>query len=401
LLSAGADDRVHWPNSLKRNDFPGKYLARRAAHYTERPFSVKRSFRWPFCNAAKVGNIAFPHIEGMIMPLARPVIALLLVVVAAPALAQTAPQTNPASSEKGAFSVLFENDIFFNSDHDYTNGVEFSYTTAPDDTPQWASDLARALPFFTHQGDVRTRYAIGQNIYTPQNLALSNPPATDRPYAGFLYGSMGVVADSGFHLDQLQVTLGVVGPDSLAEESQKWIHSIINDRKPMGWATQLHGEPGLIINYERAIKAIKPQSVLGGVFDIEPHWGGAVGNIYDYINAGAMARFGFNLPKDYGPTRIEPSLPGSDYFEPTAGLGAYVFAGVDGRAVARNLFLDGNSFESSRSVDKLNLVGDVTFGAALVFDSFRLAFTHVIRSREYKTQKSQDQFGAVDLTVRF
>jgi hypothetical protein len=232
-------------------------------------------------------------------------------------------------------------------------------------------------------------------------LALVDPPLTDRPYAGFLYGSIGVVADSGVHLDQLQLTLGVIGPDSLAEDSQNFVHDIIKDREAKGWGTQLHNEPGLIINYERAYKLFEPQSVLGGTFDLEPHYGAAIGNVYDYVNAGAMARFGVNLPKDYGPMRIQPSLPGSDYFEPTAGFGAYVFAGVDGRAVARNLFLDGNTFESSRSVRKMNLVGDVTFGAAVTFDSFRLAFTRVIRSREYKTQSTESQFGAVDLTFRF
>ena len=87
--------------------------------------------------------------------------------------------------------------------------------------------------------------------------------------------------------------------------------------------------------------------------------------------------------------------------QPAAGFGAYVFAGVDGRAVARNLFLDGNSFVSSRSVSKLSLVGDVTAGAAIVFDSVRLAFTHVWRSREYKNQPGRDEFGAVALTLRF
>ncbi len=69
--------------------------------------------------------------------------------------------------------------------------------------------------------------------------------------------------------------------------------------------------------------------------------------------------------------------------------------------IARNLFLDGNTFESSRHVTKMNLVGDISFGAAVTFDAFRLAFTRVIRSREYKTQAKQDQFGAVDLTFRF
>ena len=320
----------------------------------------------------------------------------ILIALCAPASAQAAKK-----SEGSTFSLLFENDLFFNSDHDYTNGIALAYTTAPDESPGWASDVAHALPFFTKGGEMRSRYAIGQDIFTPRNLAAVNPPLTDRPYAGFLYGSMGVVADNGMNLDQFQVTLGVVGPSSLAKESQTFVHGIIADPKPMGWDTQLRDEPGLIIEYERSMKLIRPRSFLGGGFDIEPHYGAAVGNVYDYANIGAMARFGFNLPRDYGPARIQPSLPGSDYFEPTAGFGAYVFAGVDGRAIARNIFLDGNSFVASRSVSKKALVGDATLGAAIVFRSFRIAFTHVIRSREYKTQSTDSQFGAVSLTARF
>ncbi len=326
-------------------------------------------------------------------------VLLPLLAMAGAAHAAAPVQTNDPASEKVAFSILFENDIFYNADHDYTNGVEFAYTTAPNDTPGWAERATRAL--FHKNGDVRARYAFGQNMFTPHNLALVNPPLTDRPYAGFLYGALGLVEDTGSDLDQLQFTLGVVGPASVAEETQKMVHSIFNDRKPMGWTTQLRDEPGLIVEYNRSVKLIRPQSILGAVFDFEPNYGATIGNVYDYVDAGAMARVGFNLPKDYGPMRIQPSLPGSNYFEPTAGLGAYVFAGVEGRAIARNLFLDGNSFETSRSVSKKSLVGDLVLGAAVTFDSFRLAFTHDIRSREYKTQPAADQFGAVDLTFRF
>jgi lipid A 3-O-deacylase len=163
--------------------------------------------------------------------------AALLLAMMLPAQAQTAsqsaPQTNPPATEKGALSILFENDIFYNTDHDYTNGVALAYSTAPDDTPDWASDIAHSLPFFTKKGDVRARYAIGQNIYTPNNLALTNPPPGARPYAGFLYGALGVTADSGGHLDQLQLTLGVVGPDSLAEQTQKLVHKIMTESR---WA---------------------------------------------------------------------------------------------------------------------------------------------------------------------
>jgi lipid A 3-O-deacylase len=315
--------------------------------------------------------------------------------------ASAAPARGEDRTERGTFSILFENDVFFNSDHDYTNGVELTYTTAPQDTPDWAVRVARWLPFFTANGDVRTRYAIGQSIFTPNDISTPNPPPTARPYAGFLYGAFGLAGDSGTHLDQLQVTLGVVGPDSLAERSQTWIHSVIRDRKPLGWDTQLHNEPAIVIQYERSMRLIPPQSVLGLIFDAEPHYGLAVGNVYDYVNLGGMARLGFNLPKDYGPQRIAPSLPGSNFFEPNGALSAYVFAGVDGRAIARNLFLDGNTFESSRSVDKLSLVGDFEFGAAITFDRLRIAFTHVTRSREYKTQTKADQFGAVDVSFRF
>jgi lipid A 3-O-deacylase len=305
--------------------------------------------------------------------------------------------------EKGTLSILFENDIFYNSDHDYTNGVLIGYTTAPDDTPDWAVRWARWLPFFDQEGEVRTRYALGQDIFTPHNLHLADPPPTDRPYAGFLYGAMGLANDTGSNLDQLQITLGVVGPASLAEDTQKFVHAIIHGVDPQGWSTQLRDEPGLIIQYERSPKFsfLTSKDGPGVGFDIVPHYGITIGNIYDYVNAGAMARVGFNLPKDYGPLRIDPSLPGTGFYEPRAGLGAYIFAGVDGRAIARNLFLDGNSFEQSRSVDKLNLVGDLELGAAVTFRAFQVSFTHVIRSREYATQKAADQFGAVNLSVRF
>jgi len=305
--------------------------------------------------------------------------------------------------EKGTFGILFENDWFNKSDHNYTNGVELTYTTAPQDTPDWLIATAHWLPFFTAtgKGDVRTRYALGQTIFTPLDTTLVNPLLTDRPYAGFLFGTFGIAGDSGTHLDQLQFTVGVVGPMSIAGDTQNWFHGAIGDAKAKGWHYQLRNEPGLIIQYERSIKLIPPKSIVGLIFDFEPHYGAAVGNVYDFANIGAMARLGFNLPGDYGPMRIAPSLPGSNFFEPTGGVSAYVFAGFDGRAVARNVFLDGNTFVTSRSVKKMNLVYDYDLGAAVTFNAVRLSYTYVIRSREFKAQPNMSKFGAVALSFRF
>ena len=159
-----------------------------------------------------------------------------------------AAEAQTAESGKGAFSLLFENDLFDNTDHDYTNGVELGYTTAPDSTPGWAVDAARALPFFGEGGgDVRTRYAIGQAMFTPTDISRPDPLLTDRPYAGFLYGAMGLVAVHGSHLFHLQLTLGMVVPASLAGDSQNFVHDIVHDKEAMGWHNQLSDEPGLVL----------------------------------------------------------------------------------------------------------------------------------------------------------
>jgi len=323
--------------------------------------------------------------------------------------AQTAAvRGEPVAQENGTITVLFENDIFYHADRDYTNGVQLAWTSPTLAAGDWAVDLADKLPFFSYRSEVRKTYALGQDIFTPSDISLQNPPLDDHPYAGFLYGAIGVLGKTpgeGGHLDrldQVQLQFGMIGPASLAEQTQKLVHSIFNDTKPEGWDTQLHNEPGLELTYERSwryrVKLFQDLEL-----QADPHVGGALGNVYIFANAGAMARLGFNLPDDFGPVRVDPSLPGSYYFEPRkeGALGGYAFVGVDGRAVARNIFLDGNTFASSRHVDKENFVADFQYGAAVTYDRFRLTYTHVFRTREFTTQRGADQFGAISLSVRY
>jgi len=161
----------------------------------------------------------------------------------------------------------------------------------------------------------------------------------------------------------------------------------------------LHDEPGLVISYRRMSDLASADSQGARIFDVAANYGGAIGNIFDYVDAGLTARLGFGLPNDSGPPQIDPSRPGSRIYQPQAEFGAYLFAGIQGRAVARNLFLDGNSFQASRSVPKEILVGDVSAGGAVAFRRFRLSFMHVFRSREYRTQNGFDQFGTLALSM--
>ena len=82
-------------------------------------------------------------------------------------------------------------------------------------------------------------------------------------------------------------------------------------------------------------------------------------------------------------------------------FGLHLFAGAEGRAVARNIFLDGNSFRDSRHVDKLPFVGDIQYGVAMTIGDWRVAYTQVAALREFKGQKNGDSFGSFSISTRF
>ncbi|HEX6960095.1 MAG TPA: lipid A deacylase LpxR family protein [Ferrovibrio sp.] len=347
---------------------------------------------------------------------AQPLFLCVAIVAALPAKAQTSqaqqeppeqagqnradPPARP-SGDAGVFSLVVENDLLYNVDRHYTNGIRASYLTPRGDEPVRARDLATSLPIFTADTDLRVEYALGQSMFTPSDIKVSNPPLDDRPYGGWLYGSLGLIGRTDHVLDQVIVSLGVVGPASLAEQSQKFVHSIIGSPEPQGWDSQLKNEPAVQMFYERSWRSPAFHLPAGVDLDATPHAGGALGNVFTYGNMGMMFRLGQNLPLDYGVQRIFPSLPGSGYFEPVNDVGWYFFAGVDGRAVARNIFLDGNTFADSRSVDKRTYVGDAQFGIAVIVKGVRIAYTHVLRTKEFETQDSADRFGALSVSFRF
>lgn len=354
----------------------------------------------------------------------RSLLALMgLVLLAAPAIAQDQAQTQPSTQpeneavpaaagevppperkpeDRGIYSLVIENDLFYSTDRRYTSGVRFSYMTAKGDEPQWLRDATAYVPMLNWHSDIRVEYALGQSMFTASDKLQRNPAPGDRPYAGWLYGSVGVVARTDNVLDQMLVSVGVIGPASLAHESQDVIHSVVNSPEAQGWDTQLKNEPTLQLTYQRSWQSPELKLPADFAIDATPHVGAALGNVYTYANTGAMLRFGQNLPTDFGPPRVQPSLPGSGYFERApGGFGWYLFGGVDGRAVARNIFLDGNTFADSRSVEKRHFVGDTQFGVAVVIEGVRLAYTHVLRTREYEGQDASDQFGAFSVSLKF
>lgn len=310
-----------------------------------------------------------------------------------------------AEEGDGAFTFLWENDAIAGTDHHYTNGVEFSYLSVEDGLWDWFRTGSSVLPGVSTKDHLRVGVSLGQSIFTPDDTEATEPLPDQRPYAGWLYLGVAVIADHGNQLDTWVLNLGVVGPSAQGEEVQNGFHEhVTHDDDAMGWDNQLVETFGYQLLYEHRWQNIAgdgKQQVGPLQLDFSPHVGFSLGNIGTYANAGITLRIGTNLSNDFGVPRIRPSLPGSAFFDPADGFGWYVFAGVDARAVAYNIFLEGDAATYDVDLDKETFVYDGQAGLAVVWRKFRFAYTYVIRSKEYKGQAQPDRFGSVGMTFRF
>ncbi len=321
-------------------------------------------------------------------------IAVLLIFLADSAFAKP--------GNKGVFGVVFENDLFTGKDAGYTNGIRFSYTSSEEQMPAFIRNASNYLPLLNRDGKKRITAALGQSMYTPQDITKSDFTANDFFYAGWLYGSLGIISDAETMFDNVVLTLGMVGPSAQAEQSQKFVHKVVGSSEPHGWSHQLKDEFGVMLSYERHWRDFVFSKKGGFGFDVMPGVGVTVGNINTSASVAATFRYGYDLPADYGPPKISSTISGSDFFNPTKKLSGYLFTTFEARAVARNIFLDGNSFQNSSSLDKKLLVGSAQIGAAIIYKEVRLSFVNSISTRQFKgSSKTYDHFGGVTLSYRF
>jgi len=113
-------------------------------------------------------------------------------------------------------------------------------------------------------------------------------------------------------------------------------------------------------------------------------------------------RIGQGLDSDFGAPRIRPGLTGTDAYMGTLPFAWYVFAGVDGQAVAFDETLDGLPFQNTRHVSRLPMVGEFEAGFAIVTHGMRLTATQVVQSNEFRGQTNgRFQFSSVALSFKF
>ena len=77
---------------------------------------------------------------------------------------------------------------------------------------------------------------------------------------------------------------------------------------------------------------------------------------------------------------------------------AYSYLSAEVRAVGRNIFLDGNSWQASHSVRKRPVMADLSAGLVFAWPRFQLTYTQDYRTKEFYGQAKRDVFGSIAFT---
>ena len=322
---------------------------------------------------------------------------------------EAALAATPQQDTANIVTVQVENDAVSTlqgtSDQYYTSGLRLGWTSGTDEVP---TALQTAANEIWGDGVQRVALDLSQSIFTPRNTQSYNPPQNDRPYAAVLGLTGSLIHDTGDARTVLSVELGIVGPGAGGKTIQNGFHNIIGDTSNKGWGTGLKNEPIFEITPQRTWRI--PLGgvnvpVLGGQtvsFDALPTAQLGAGLLRNYVLGGVVFRMGQGLDSDYGVSRIEPSMSGTDAYTPTRPFVWYVFGGVDGQAVGTDVTLDGNNFSSSRHVATKWDVGEIEGGAAIIYQGVRVTYSQTWQTQEFRTQKGGlFNFGSLTASVRF
>jgi hypothetical protein len=270
-------------------------------------------------------------------------------------------------------SVTWDNDMFVGSDDGYTNGLFVSWFDVGLDSKKNPEPTYLVRPLLWSLSGKKPAYTINaqtiaQMMVTPDDITSETPDPDDIPYAGLLLYSNSHLKVYDDFADLIGTTLGVVGPASGAEQTQKFIHERLGSDEPKGWDSQLKNE--LIFQFARARTWRAWVSDGGrGKTDILLTSDFNVGTIESSVGSSVMFRYGTDLSRSF----VTTAFRSNRISNPIAVDGGwYVYFGVGARYYRNLIFVDGNTYRDSPSVDLDSTQTGVSAGISYSWDTASL-----------------------------
>lgn len=311
-------------------------------------------------------------------------------------------------TDGGSLLIQWDNDKVVDTDRHYTNGMRIAYSV-DHPTGQWKStgETLADFTWFSHKDALRTGWVLGQDMYTPEDVASYTPDPLDRPYAGWSFLGISVQNETSDIQDTLELDVGMIGPAARAGQAQNAFHRLINVPVSHGWRSQIHNEAGILATRTRKMRspAMSLFDQSGLETDIIGHGTVQLGNVRTAAALGATVRLGGNLAEDFGPVYGTFALPNKR----AIAFSYSFFAGAEARTVAWDVFLDGNTFKDSPDVKRNPYVLEGRIGFAVLsplpdtwwIKGIRTSVNMVHRTREFTSQTKADRYGSLQITLNF
>ena len=309
------------------------------------------------------------------------------------------------------YQFTFENDVmskFYASDDGYTNGLLFAWAKAPVhdfkniDMPDWI----RFISAWTYldqgaQNDYSLAYALSQSMYTPQDISQLDLIENDRPYAGTLLWQTKLRSFANNRVNSLALTLGVVGPVSLAEETQNLMHQWIGASKPLGWDNQIKNELVFRLAAEHVERFYTHQFTPNISFDSNLYSEMGVGNLRSDIGMGLTFRLGTSLAYHYASINPTSSAMQNSFKTDGAPWQWQIFTSLYRSYLFNDITLDGNTFSDKHYVDIIHQRLLFSAGVAISYQEWGVIFSVQRANKDFEGQESNNQYGSLSVTYHY
>lgn len=315
--------------------------------------------------------------------------------------------TQSTAAYADALTVAAENDLITGSDNNYTNGIGVTWVSNDLDSyddDRFVRQWGRFWGFLPFVGDdgytTYASWSVAQEMHTPDDITLPDPPEDDQPYAGVLYVDSVLYARSKRWSHAWELKLGVVGPASQAEHVQKNFHDLVGGDEPMGWDTQLPDEPVINVGLTTAYLLAEGQAGESARWRLVPVGHLGLGTYFTGAGLGMYGEVGWNLVDALGGTSLREGLNAASTVGvgPVDGWSVSFFGGLGGHAIAHYLPLDGTVFKDSRSVDTKPFVGNASLGVSVRHGLFALSLATTFTTKAFETQEKSAEFGTFSVS---
>jgi len=319
-----------------------------------------------------------------------------------------------AESENRAFaSFAFENDVFLGDDGLYSNGlfITWGYNDIKgldkQNLPSWIAYLAQqthlsSSDISTSNKQYAVSYGFGHLLQTSIDFSVAELVEEDAPYVGLLAWDVNLLAYDEVVSDEVGLILGAVGPMVGGKHVQYYVHDWIGSSEPKGWDNQINNELVFRAQARRTLRLYETEvtsSFLNGEFDFLAGVDGGVGNLRSDIATGIGMRFGRDLKRNFSSATVFPVQKFNGFH--ASPYGWNLFLNLSASYVANDIFINGNTFSDSHSVELIHPQAAISMGFMANIYDVSILFTLLHMTDEYEGQAEATQFGSIAFTYHF